>query len=428
MKNGNNKKQAKKLNIGTVIAVVAVAVIVFAYIGLQIYKISGDRAVTTEIVIADSQKKLLNVDFIVIRDERIITATGSNIVSAVEDGTRVGAIETVAYAFGDSSAAANVIRMNEITKELDYYTSLINQSASVVGDTTSFDNKIISELSKLSDMIESGKFGKLGTAQADLRDAITSRQTATGMELDLSSAIKQLNDEYASLKAQTGSYTEIGSGGTGYYISGIDGYESVLDYSKVDSWTIDDIEKAMTAQPSQIQANQIGRLVHGYYWYLACTVETNKINSLKEGSRRVISFPDSSVEDITATVHRIDSDAVTGKSLLIFKCNTMNKDLANLRFEDSFIVLDEINGYRIDNEALRTNDSGELGVYILKGSQLHFKKVEVAYTGTQYSIVTTPFLRNDEEAMKKTKKSDYVGIYNEYVVSGKDLYEDKIIN
>lgn len=419
---------AKKLSPGKIIGIAVVAFVVVFYICCQVYISVNRNSITTEVAIAASEKKTLNVDMFIVRDEKIITATGSNIVSAVDDSTRVGANDTVAYSFADSTSAGNILRMREISKELDYYSSLVNQSVSISGDTTIHDNRIMKDLMSFSAMIASGDFSSLDTAGAELRDAITSRQTATGVQLELSDVINELEAEYSSLKSSTGKYTEIKSGGTGYYISGIDGYENLLDYDNVDSWTISDIENVMAAEPAVAASNQIGRLVHGYYWYLACIVDTSNINTLREGSRRTITFPDSSVDDITATVHRIRSDVSTGKSLLIFKCNSMSADLATLRNEHAVIILEEISGYRVDNRAIRSNEDNEMGVYVIKGSVMRFKKLEIAYSGDDYSIVTTPFLRNDDEKMKKVSKADYIGVFDEYIVNGQDLYDGKIIN
>ena len=425
---GNEKGAAKKLTPGQIIGIAVLAVIVLVYVCCQIYISVNRSSITTEVAIAASEKKTLGVDMFIVRDEKIITASGSNIVSAVGDSTRVGVNDTVAYSFSDSVSAGNILRMREITEELDYYSALLNQSVSISGDTTAHDNRIMKDLVDFSAMVDSGDFAALRRSESELRDAITSKQTATGVRLELSDIITELENEYASLKSQTDRYSEIKSGGTGYYISGVDGFENTLDYDKVDSWKIEDVQAAFSAEPAEIQANQIGRLVHGYYWYLACVVDTNQINTLREGRRRTISFPDSSVGDITATVKMIRSDVSTGKSLLVFECNTMNEDLSTLRNERAVIILEEIRGYRVDNRAIRADENNEMGVYVVKGSVLRFRKLEIAYTGDEYSIVTTPFLRNDDEKMKQVSKSEYIGVFDEYIVDGQDLYDGKIIN
>lgn len=421
-------KATPKFNLPKIIALAAVAVFVLFYIACQIYLTNNKNSITTEVAILDTERKTISVDMFIVRDEKILTASGSNIVSAMKDGSRVSVNDTVAYSFTDSDSAGNVMRMTEIEAELDYYNSLMSKSSYITDDTTAYDNKIMNSISSFSAAVAAGDFTNLGEAKNALRDAITSKQTATGIELDLSDAISALNSEYKSLSDSTGKYSEIKAGGTGYYISGVDGYENLLSYDSVDDWTIEDVENAMSATPQAVVNGQFGRLVNGYYWYLACITDTNKINSLKEGKNMTVSFPDSSVDDITCEVYAIRSDGKSGKSLIIFVCNTMSQELSALRNEQAHIVLQEYEGYKVDNRAIRTNDKNETGVYVVKGSVLRFKKVEIIYSDDDYSLVTTPYLRNDEDDMAKTNKSAYIGIYDEYVVSGQELYDGKLIN
>lgn len=404
-------KKLPKLNLGHVIAFVIIAVLVLFFIVSSFYLSNNRNTITTEITMLDTQQKTISVDMIIIRDENILSSSNSNIVSAVTDGTRVGINDTVAYSFSDSSSAANVRRLAEVTEELEYYIALDKKSSYVTDNTTTYDNKIIDSIGALSSAVASGDFLHIDELKANLRDTITSKQTATGVELDLTGIINTLSSERDKLQATTGKYTTISAGATGYYISDVDGYEAVLDYNSVDDWTIEQVEAAMSASPSAASSNQFGRLVNSYYWYLACVVDTDDINELHEGSRYTLGFYDSAVDEITCTVYRIKSDAASGKSLVIFSCNIMTEELASLRNEHTYIVLKNYTGYKIDNRALRTDDENQAGVYALDGHTIYFRNVDIIYSDDEYSLVTSSSLGN----------------YDEYVVTGQDLYNGKII-
>lgn len=379
----------------------------------------------TEIAFADESAKTIEADVFIVRDEKVISASGGNVVSAVKDGTRVGVNDTVAYSFADSESAGNIIRMGEINDLLDYYSDLVNASSNVVGDTSAHDERIMSDLYSFAAMVSSGNFTHLEDEKSEIRDAITSKQTATGVELDLSESINALKDEYKTLSAATSSYKEIKSGGTGYYISGTDGYENILDYSEVDEWTITDVENAVAATPSAIKESDAGRLVHGYYWYITCVTETSAINALREGRRYTVAFPDSSVDDVMAQVVSIRSDRATGKSLVIFRCNAMSEELATLRCETAVINIEEYEGFRIDNRAIRTNEDNEKGVYIVSGGFMYFRKVKIVFSTEDYSIVADPY--KDSDIIENDSPSKYLQLYDEYIVEGRDLSHGKLI-
>ena len=418
-------KNNRRLSTPAIVVITLCGVLLLMFFAYHGYMAAKGSELKTEIAFSDDAAKTLSVEMFVVRDEKIIKSSGGNVVSAVPDGTRVGANDTVAYSFADSNAAGNIVRMGEINELLDYYGGLMNASSHVVGDTTAYDERIIDDLYSFAAMVSSGNFSSLEAQQSEIRDAITSKQTATGVELDLSESINALKNEYSMLSAQTASYKEIKSGGTGYYISGTDGYENMLDYTKADEWTISEVENAMASAPAAIKENDAGRLVHGYYWYLACIAETSSINALREGSRYTIGFPDSSVDDIKAQIYSISSDRESGKSLIIFRCNTMNEELASLRCESAVIKVQEFRGFRVDNRAIRANEDNEKGVYVVSGGFMYFRKIKIIYSTDDYSIVADPY--KDSDIVENDRPSQYLHLYDEYIIEGRDLSHGKLI-
>lgn len=420
-----NKQKTRQLSVPAIVGITLLGVLLVAFFAYHTYMFVQGNEIKTEIAFADEAVKSYRTQMYVVRDEKIISAQGSNVVSAVKDGARVSVNDTVAYSFADSTAAGNIIRMREINELLDYYNSLVISSSNVVGDTAAYDERIMEDLYSFSAMVSSGKFTSLDDELSEIRDAITSKQTATGVKLDLSETINSLNNEYKSLSAATANYNEIKSGTTGYYISGTDGYEKVLDYSDVDEWTISDVEKAMSADPASIKESDAGRLVHGYYWYLACIAETSAINAIREGRRYTISFPDSAVQDITAQVYSIRSDRETGKSLIVFRCNTMNEELASLRCETALINIEEIAGFRVDNRAIRANEDNEKGVYVVSGGRMYFRKIKILYSNDDYSVVVDPY--KDSDIVENDYPSQYLHLYDEYIIEGRELSHGRLI-
>ena len=420
-------KNSRKISPKTLIAAV-VGIFAVVFIGSQAYIIGESREIKTEVTVRDTVQKTIAVQMFAVRDEQVITYEGGgNIVSAVHDGTRVAKDETVAYSLPDSASAGSIMRMREIKDELEYYSELQKKSSTVAGDTSSYDNRITEDLCTYGKMIASGNFTDKEEVKDELRDAVTAKQTATGTELDLSQEVAALENEYSALASAVSSYREIKSQGTGYYISGSDGYETALDYEKADSWTASEVEKALNSQPQEVSKNSVGRIVHGYFWYLATVVDTNKINGLKEGSVKTIVFPDSSIDNLKATVYSIRSDGETGKSAVVFKCTVMNDDLALLRTQQALIVMEEYTGCRIDNNAVRVNDENKTGVYVVSGSQLEFKYINIIYSGKDYSIALTYGTETNEDGSQRKITKGYIKVFDEYVISGNDIYDGKII-
>ncbi len=415
------KKQQKKLTRPKIISLAIIGAVVLIFVVSQIYLTTVKTTIKTEIALADSVKTTVTVQMLAVRDEKIIKSSAPNVVSAVKDGSRVSFNDVVAYSFADSTSAGNLVRMAEIDELMDYYSSLMNKTATVAGNTSTYDDRIFVDLNDFSAAVSTGKFTSLADLLSDMRDAITSKQTATGIKPDVTETLKALRAEYESLQKSTGSYTPIRANGTGYYISGTDGYEKLLDYKSVDSWTLADVESAFNKEPEVMASNDIGRLVHGYYWYLVCVTDAKNVASLDAGDRHTVTFPDTTVDDIIATVEDVRIDADTDKAVVIMKCNIMNEELAALRFVKAQIVLKEYNGYRIDNRAIRINDENKSGVYVVTGKIVRFREFELVYATDDYSIVKNP-AEDDVTSRRK-----YINLYDEYVVEGMDLSDGKLI-
>lgn len=418
---GKISSGARKLSTPAIVAITLVSVFFVVFMAYHGYILARTTELKTEIAFPDTVRATLNVKMFVVRDEKVLAETkGENIVSAVSDGTRVGRNDAIAYSFSDSTSAGNLVRMNEIKELLNYYNSLSGESVHIVNDTSMLDERIMSGLADFSSMVASGNLTALSAEQNELRDAITSKQTATGVELDLTEVVSQLEAEYKALSSAVSSYRTIQSPDTGYYIDGTDGCEAVLDYDLAEEWTVDDIENALG---STVAEGDGSRIVHGYYWYLACTVDKSQLDALTEGRFYNIMFPDTGVDNVNAECFRCEYDEQSGRVVVVFRCLAMNDELAGLRCENAKIITKEISGFRVNKDAYRSNENNEKGVYVVSGAKMVFRKIVELYAGEEYCIVENVATRDEDEVNVR----EYIARYDEYIVEGRDLAHGKLI-
>ena len=103
----------------------------------------------------------------------------------------------------------------------------------------------------------------------------------------------------------------------------------------------------------------------------------------------------------------------------------MNEELAALRNEIALINIEEIEGFRVDNRAIRANEDNEKGVYVVSGGRMYFRKIKIVYSTNDYSIVADPY--KDSDIMKNDYPSQYLHLYDEYIVEGRDLSHGRLI-
>lgn len=395
------------------ILVVVIGLFLLAYVGYQIYHMNF-TPVTTETAIQQTIHDTVNTNVFIVRDEEIISGQSDNgvLVHSVIDGERVSTGNAVAYLFSSETDAENYAKSIAVDKKLTYYKALQSHKSIYTVDPDTVDRVIENTLNDIQKIKTSGKLEEIEDAKQDLLDNMNQRQliTNTLTDEDLTAKLNELTAQRSEIPAFN--YKEISAPEPGAFVSKVDGYEKIADYSKIDELTTADIEKYLSAQPADTSA-AIGKLVKEFDWYMACIVDTLSITDLKVGSRIVVNFPFSSVDGVTASVDRMTSEA-NGKSVLILRCNLMNDTLSSLRSENAQIRLNTYSGLRVSTKAIRVNAEGGKGVYVQTGNAIEFKKIKVIYTGTDFVLC------------ESTGEKNYLELYDEVVLTGKDLYDGKI--
>ena len=94
----------------------------------------------------------------------------------------------------------------------------------------------------------------------------------------------------------------------------------------------------------------------------------------------------------------------------------MNAGLASLRMEEAKITLESYSGYAIDPSALRHRKEDDVwGVYVQLGSLVKFRKVSIIYQDESVAI------------SEPVPDDGYLRLYDEIILKGVDLRDDKIL-
>lgn len=409
----NTKKKKKYLPLLYIVFSLAI-IGIFLY---QVFKINYNP-VTTEIALDKTVANNVITQAFIVRDETpIIANVSGTLVPLVEDGKRVANGDDVAVVFADETAAKIYNQLTEVKNDIAYFSSLQNKIGIQTSDFSALDERLYNACENYVSTIAGGVVESYSEKENLVRDAATSRQLSSGVEIDPSQKLSELKLKLSELEGQERGYTKIKADNPGYYISVVDGYEKAVDYSKVSSMTTEQIENLLNGNVSAVTAdsgNYMGKLVDGFNWYIFCVLDYEKVMGIQMNGKLTVEFLGTTAEPIKAEVVAIN-DAVGGKTALVLKCNLMNTKYAVLRNEQIRLVFNEYTGFQVNNKAIRELD-GQKGVYVLNGNIITFKKINIVYSDSEYSVCTTP----DGE-------SGYIKLYDEIVVEGTDLYDGKIL-
>lgn len=391
-----------------------VAVFFLSYLISQLVSVSKAE-IETQIAMSETVYKTINTKCFVVRDEKYIenTAKGTTI-SFAANAQRVAKGDTVSMIFKTDEDAKTYLRITEITEELEHYNTLAGQANIQAVDVYSLSSKIETKLSDYLDSIDKGDFDKASESINAFGNFITSKQISTGEVLNLTEKINALTNELQTLQAKKTAYSEVKSDRAGYYLKGADGYENTIDFTKINELTTKDIENAINSKPQEVKSEVVGRTVGNFDWYILCSIDTEETIDLKDDADIFINFPYSGVEKLKGKIYKI-GDRTENKTLVIIKCNLMNDALADFRIEDIQLITEEYTGYKIKNSAIRTVE-GQIGVYVVSGNLIDFRKVHIAYNDGDYSIVDNP-----------EGEWGYIRLYDEVVTKGVEMYDNKLV-
>ncbi len=454
-----NNRISNIITVTIMVLFYAVAIFMIAYLVYNAFD-ANYTPVKTEEAVMKTVEESVHTKVFIVRDENYLSSNVSGtVVPLVEDGQRVAEGEKIAAVFAGDEEAGKYVELNRINEEIVRFSNIAEADKLNIRDMTSYNETTNETFLNLVETIADGDYSEISEYAYSVRDRETSRQVSLGYDVDTTGILESLRAEASGLSAAEPSY--LVADNTGYYISSTDGYEKALKYENVISLTTDDIEKALKTKADESKISRSGKLVNNFNWYVVAVVERNDADDASVGDTVTVRFTDSAAEDIKMTIAAINSDS-EGKVALILKSNSITAGTSQLRIENAEIIFKKISGYKIPKIALRTVD-GINGVYIKRGNLVNFRRITVLYTGDDYVITRTYEAENasyeaeiDEiEAGKRLYKSQlsdrsreepgwivecedlysraklisrsYIKLYDEVIVEGNGLYDNKIV-
>lgn len=403
------KKVKEFLQKGNII-MIALIVAIVSIIGIESYKVTHIELKTQEASVSTIYDKI-DTTALVIREEQVIDNSSSNVVvPCLEEGDKVNVGGNVAMRFSDSQSATEYSKYLELTKQLAYYTNLQSQTVGHATDLERVDSDIDQ---KVLDYAYSLSQNNSEEATSNLNSVLVRRQMMIGEKVDLASKINAINEKM-NTSVQPNSF--ITTDKSGIYSGYTDGFENLVDFSKVETTSLKQFDTYMkNVSKKKDTSNNLGKLVNGYQWYMLAKVKTKDTKGLDVGDFVQVVLKDSSnailkMEIISGT----DTSADKKETLLVLKCNEMDTSLSQLRCEQIEIRKAEYEGFKVPFEAVHVVDNKK-GVYVLIASEVKFREVEVVYSDDEFV-----WIKYDSENSKA------LHLYDKIIIQGKDLQDGKV--
>ena len=370
-------------------------------------------SIKTETAIAYTAEETISAQGYIIRDETLITsddAAGGVLSYEIADGNRVSKGGKVAGIYKSERDVEIKAQIAELDNQISNLSVVCNMDMSNVTDLSRIDNQIKTGLIDLLDSVDGGDYSSLAADADEYLTLLNKRLVAIGAETDFSARLATLQSRKAELESQLGTAIDITSESAGYFVSSIDGYENVLSTDSIKTLTKEQLE---SIKPEDTKTeNVIGKTVDSVDWYIATVLSFEDSLKFTEGQALSIRVPLQTATELPVTVEKINRDAASSETVIVFKCGYMNGELSLIRTQPLTIIVSSSEGLYVPNDARRIVDD-QIGVFVKTGNAIKFKPIEVIYNGTGFVIC---------------KKDGELRLYDEVIVKGNDLYDGKIVN
>ena len=355
------------------------------------------------------------INAVVIREEKVITSdTTGALHFTLSDGERVAKGGVIANIYSDAETSVTVNRIAQLNARIADIEEIQGYNDVEAADINLVNNKVTNSLNTLLRGIASGNFSSVESDSAELLTNISRRQMITGEQTDFSERLAELKSELdtlnASLPQPVGS---IRAEQSGYFVSGVDGYETVLSCENIDAVTPEYIESLKADTTPQ---NAVGKIVSGYTWYIATKVSISDSLKYKSGDTLTLKTTLKTTPQLNVTVEKINTSQSEDSAVIIFSCEQMNSELASIRKGNMTIINNTYSGLKIPTKALRFQNE-TTGVFVRSGMTLKFVSVNVIYRTDEYIICE-----------QQVSSDTVLRLYDDVVVKGKRLYDGKIVD
>ena len=209
---------------------------------------------------------------------------------------------------------------------------------------------------------------------------------------------------------------------SGYFYSYVDGYEDKFTTQAADSITAAGyykiIEGSVGADTS-VTLKAYGKLAESAQWrFVMRTAEIHK-GYFKEGQEYMFCFSENGNIEIPMTLTSSVEDDIYGGKIMVFSANRLPSDFVFDRCQSVSVTVSSSSGIYVPKSAVHRM-GGELCVYVLKGSVVKLRRIDVIYEGRDY------YLCNSDAA--KNTSLEYLGTNELLIIKGNDLFDGRILD
>ena len=357
------------------------------------------------------------------RDETVLRAPHQGVADyRVQDGIKVSEGQTLAYVYENGGETER-----EQLRVLDTQIALLEQSLRAgvtIPDPIELREEIREEYLLLMKMLaEQNAIGLSDRSDSFLMGLNRADTLVNGRESAGYETLATLRKEREELLAKAGDAGDAQTAEkSGYFYRDTDGCESLFTMSAASEEVLSEdsfydlISRIEAATPMQ---GAYGKLCPNSEWRLVLPISADERESFTVGQTYMGVFGNG-VAEIPLTMEYAKEAPGHGQVLLVFSADRMPAGFSFDRIQSVSMTVERAEGLYVPKRVVIRQD-GRYGVYILRGSVVRFRYVEILYEGSDFYLVRANQAQDEEGRV-------YLQVNDLIILNGKNLFDGRVMD
>ena len=356
-----------------------------------------------------------------LRNEVMVQGTtGDTVKHIVQGGEKVQKNAALAVVYTNASALENSQKISVLDDQIE----LLESAAQMItngSDSVKIESMITNKIAELSSEMQQSSVSGMESSVTELRNLCLRRAIDSVDKETLLEQAQSLTSERNYLQQQIGnSSITIASPASGFFSEVVDGFESKLTISSLDTMTASELENLDPSKITTTSSDTLGKVVQDFRWYFAMFVPKENVEDLSVGDSLLLRFAQVS-SDIQVSVNDIRKQKNDENALLIVSGMEITPEILSMRYQSVEVIKEIYTGIQVPKNAVRIQTDSEgnsiQGVFILPDSISRFKPIEVLYETGNYYIVK----------QGTTTQNTGLVVGDRIIVKGRDLEDLKVV-
>lgn len=399
------------------------AVLCIAVISYTIFHMVSlfSNELSTVVVRSTTENTFLELNGYVFRDETVVYSKyGGAVDYDVADGVRLSGGQAYATVYEEGNNLNAIDTIDELDRRIRVIEEAVS-SKDTLSRLPMINQNIQNEYQSIMKKFAEGYIRDLNSEVEDITTEMGRASLLTNEETPLPNTLSYLKSEKERVLAIGGASETLVSARSGYFYSEVDGYEGIFTLAAAENMTPDLYKKYTTLQPSAVNNGgyAVGKMVYDSLWRFVTVVSQKEASVFAEGMEYTTVFNGSVEVTIPLFLEKIVDDEDSSSVVLVFSSDRLPDNFDFSRFQSAEMVTESITGINVPKSATHRSE-GRICVYVLKGSVVFERELDIVGEGSDYYTV--------KDGLDREERDVYLQSNDTLILEGKNLFDGRILD